>query len=80
MLRFAFMDGNVPRSAAIRFLEQFERELGVYVGELRAKFDRDTCQSPTHTGMLAFAAGVLGMEAQVEWVRMALARLKESAA
>ena len=26
MLRFAFMDGNVPRSTTIRFLEQFERE------------------------------------------------------
>jgi DNA-binding PadR family transcriptional regulator len=48
MLRFAFMDGNVARSTAIRFLEQFEREFSVYVGELRAKFERDSYLKPVH--------------------------------
>src|SRR5579863_5971846 len=37
MLRLAFMDGNVARSTAVRFLEQLERELSVYVGELRGQ-------------------------------------------
>jgi len=77
MLRFAFMDGNVPRSTAIRFLEQFEREFSVYVGELRAKFERDSYLKPVHTGLLAFQLGVEGMEAQLSWARQARARLAE---
>jgi DNA-binding PadR family transcriptional regulator len=77
MLRFAFMDGNVPRSTAIRFLEQFEREFSVYVGELRAKFERDSYLKPVHTGLLAFQSGVEGMEAQLSWARQARARLAE---
>lgn len=75
MLRFAFMDGNVPRSTAIRFLEQFEREFGVYAGELRAKFERDSALKLVHTGLLAFQLGVESMEAQLSWARKARARL-----
>jgi DNA-binding PadR family transcriptional regulator len=77
MLRFAFMDGNVPRSTAIRFLEQLEREFSVYVGELRAKFERDSYLKPVHTGLLAFQSGIEGMEAQLNWARRARARLTE---
>jgi DNA-binding PadR family transcriptional regulator len=77
MLRFAFMDGNVSRSTTIQFLEQFEREMGVYVGELRAKFERDSYQKPVHTGLLAFQHGVEAMEAQLNWARKARARLAE---
>jgi DNA-binding PadR family transcriptional regulator len=77
MLRFAFMDGNVPRSTAIRFLEQFEREFEAYVGELRAKFERDSYMKPAHTGLLAFQSGVEGMEAQLSWARKARGRLME---
>jgi DNA-binding PadR family transcriptional regulator len=79
MLRFAFMDGNVPRSTAIRFLDQLERELGAYAAELRAKFERDSYLKPAHTGLLAFQSGVEGMEAQLSWVRNAKARLGEDA-
>jgi DNA-binding PadR family transcriptional regulator len=77
MLRFAFMDGNVPRSTTIRFLEQFEREFGIYVAELRAKFERDSFKKPVHTGLLAFEHGVQGMEAQLIWARAARRRLEE---
>ncbi len=35
MLRFALMDGNAPRSTALRFLEEFEQALGTYVADLR---------------------------------------------
>src|SRR3977135_2586197 len=35
MLRFAFLDGNVDRPVALRFLEELERELAAYVRELR---------------------------------------------
>jgi len=75
MLRFAFMDGNVPRSTSIRFLEQFEREFGAYAAELRARYERDSSSSIVHTGLLAFQFGVESMEAQVEWARRARARL-----
>ena len=77
MLRFAFMDGNVPRSTTIRFLEQFEREFGIYVGELRAKFERDSFKKPVHTGLLAFQHGVESMEAQLIWARKARLKLEE---
>lgn len=77
MLRFAFMDGNVPRLAAIRFLEQFEGEFGAYLSELRAKFDRDSYMKPVHTGLLAFQLGVEGMEAQLSWARRARRQLDE---
>jgi DNA-binding PadR family transcriptional regulator len=77
MLRFAFMDGNVPRLTTIRFLDQFEREFGIYVGELRAKFERDSFKKPVHTGLLAFEHGVQGMEAQLIWAREARRRLEE---
>jgi len=77
MLRFAFMDGNVPRSTTIRFLEQFEREFGVYVGELRARFERDSFKKRVHTGLLAFQHGVEAMEAQLSWVQKARRQLEE---
>jgi DNA-binding PadR family transcriptional regulator len=79
MLRFAFMDGNVPRSTTIRFLDQFEREFSVYVGERRAKFERDSYMKPVHTGLLAFQMGIEVMEAQLSWARNARLRLGEDA-
>ena len=77
MLRFAFMDGNVPRSTTIRFLEQFERELSIYAGELRARFERDSSKGTVHTGLLAFQHGVEAMEAQLSWAQKARHRLEE---
>jgi len=79
MLRFAFMDGNVPRATAIRFLDQFLVEYGGYATELRAKFERDSYLKPVHTGLLAFQSGIEGMEAQLSWARQARARLAEDA-
>ena len=81
MLRFAFMDGNVPRSTAARFLDQFIVEMSAYAAESRAHWDqmaamvkRATGGEPLHTGLLAFEAGIEGMEAQVNWARRARAR------
>jgi DNA-binding PadR family transcriptional regulator len=79
MLRFAFMDGNVPRSTTIRFLNEFERERSIYVAELRAKFERSSYMKPVHTSLLAFQSGIEGMEAQLNWARKARARLEEDA-
>src|SRR5258708_27572222 len=75
MLRFVFMDGNVPRSTTIRFLDQFIRELGVYAGELRAQFEQTSARTPLHTGLLAFESGIKGMETQLAWAQEARTRL-----
>jgi DNA-binding PadR family transcriptional regulator len=79
LLRFALMDGNVPRSTTIRFLEQFEREFSIYVGERRTKFERDSYMKPVQTGLLAFQMGIEVMEAQLSWARNARLRLAEEA-
>jgi DNA-binding PadR family transcriptional regulator len=78
VLRFAFMDGNVPRSTTIRFLDQFSHELGVYAGQLRAQFEQTSARTPLHTGLLAFELGIKGMETQLAWAQEARARLAES--
>ena len=77
LLRFAFMDGNVPRSTTIDFLDQFSRELGVYAGQLRAQFEQTSSRVPLHTGLLAFELGIKGMETQLAWAQEARARLAE---
>jgi DNA-binding PadR family transcriptional regulator len=78
LLRFAFMDGNIPRSSTIRFLDQFSRELGVYAGELRAQFEKTSARTSLHTGLLAFELGIRGMETQLAWASEARARLAET--
>lgn len=77
MLRFAFMDGNVPRTTALRFLDQFEEGLAADTRELRADFERTSSQMSLNTGLLAFQSGIEQMEAQLGWVRRARARLAE---
>jgi hypothetical protein len=77
MLRFAFMDSNVPRSTARRFLDEFEQALGSYVAELRADFGRMSSAMPINTGLLAFQSGIEGMEAQLAWAQQARVRLAE---
>jgi DNA-binding PadR family transcriptional regulator len=88
MLRFAFMDGNVPRATTVRFLDQFAAALAAYVEELRAKFELtasqlrtafklDSTQMPIHTGLFAFQSGIESMEAQVSWARRARALFAE---
>ena len=78
MLRFAFMDGNVPRTTAVRFLEQFERALSAHTAKLRVQFDQMSAQYPLHTGTLAFQSGIESMEAQTAWAGQARARLLEN--
>ncbi|WP_348262936.1 PadR family transcriptional regulator [Telmatobacter sp. DSM 110680] len=85
MLRFAFMDGNVPRVTTIQFLDQFTRELAIYAAESRTKWTqmRDLIakarpgRNPIHTGLLAFESGIEGMEAQIRWARKVRTELME---
>ena len=79
MLRFALMDGNVPRTTALRFLDQFEQVLSTYLAELRTGFARLISTIPINTGLLAFQSGIEGMETQLVWARHARARLAEEA-
>jgi hypothetical protein len=71
------MDGNVPRSTAIRFLEQFEREFGVYVGELRASLNVTASRNPFTLAFWLFNHGIEGMEAQLSWAQKARRQLEE---
>ena len=71
MLRFALMDGNVPRATTIRFLADFEREMGNYAAESRAKLEAMRLKAGLHTGVLAYESGIEGMEHQVDWARRA---------
>ena len=78
MLRFAFMDGNVPRSTAIRFLDDYARELSSYIELLRPQWKTMQHSAPAHTGVLAFQSGIEGMEAQLDWARRTRALLAEA--
>ncbi len=69
MLRFAFMDGNVTRTTTVQFLSDFEREQAVYAAESRGKLEEMRSKFPVHTGVLAYEAGIEGMELQVSWAR-----------
>src|SRR5580692_6079702 len=40
MLRFAFMDGNVPRALTIQFLTDLEREKAAHAADQRASLDQ----------------------------------------
>lgn len=84
LLRFAFMDGHVPRSSIIRFLDQFMEGLAVYLVELRAQREKMfhlleplTPHAASHTGLLAFDSGIDGMEAQLAWARKTRAQFTE---
>lgn len=78
MLRFAFFDGNIPRAATLRFLDQFIQALAAYLAELGPGFERMAAAGPVHTGLLAFQSGIEGMEAQLTWARRARALLAEN--
>jgi len=78
MLRFAFMDGNVPRAVTIRFLRDFERERAGYAAESRGKLEDMRSKAGLHTGVLAYESGIEGMETQVAWARRAREQLEQA--
>jgi DNA-binding PadR family transcriptional regulator len=69
MLRFAFMDGNVPRTTTIQFLVDFEREMSLYAAESRDKLKEMHAKTGLrlHTGVLAYESGIEGMERHANW-------------
>lgn len=78
MLRFAFMDSNVPRATTIQFLRDFEREQAIYAAESRGKLNEMHSKYPLHTGFLAYEAGIEGMENHVSWARRSRERLEQA--
>jgi DNA-binding PadR family transcriptional regulator len=78
MLRFAFMDGNVPRTVTVQFLSDFEREQAIHAAESRIKLDAMRSKYPVHTGFLAYEAGIEGMELHVSWARRSRERLEQA--
>ncbi len=78
MLRFAFMDGNVPRAVTVQFLADFEREQAIYAAESRGKLEEMRSKYPVHTGILAYEAGIEGMELHVSWARRSRERLEQA--
>ncbi|KAA6457525.1 PadR family transcriptional regulator [Acidobacteria bacterium AB60] len=78
LLRFAFMDGSVPRSRVILFLDQLIAGLASQLDAMHAQFRDMSSRVPhLHTGLLAFEAGIRGLEAQLAWAQGARARLND---
>jgi DNA-binding PadR family transcriptional regulator len=69
MLRFAFLDGNVPRRITLDFLAGLERELDSYVRELRTYSQISGLNKTINTGTLAFQFGIENYEANLAWAR-----------
>ena len=80
MLRFAMMDGTVPRTTAIQFLADFEREKAAHAAESRVKLEEMRAKAGLHTGVLAYESGIEGMEAQVSWARRSREQLEHALA
>ena len=79
LLRFAFMDGNIPRSATVRFLDQLIQGLTERLDKMHTQFRDMSCKvAPLHTGLLAFELGIKSMEAQLAWAQGVRARLGET--
>ena len=77
MLRFAFLDGNVDRPVAHRFLGELERELASYVRELREHDKMFGPELRSSTGYLAFKGGIESYHARLLWTRQARKQLEE---
>jgi DNA-binding PadR family transcriptional regulator len=69
VLRFAFLDGNVPRKVTATFLWQFECALESYTRELREYAANFSSEMKSTTGAMAFNNGLEGYEAQLAWAR-----------
>lgn len=75
ILRFAFLDGNVPRRTATEFLLSMERELESYVRELRDYAKASGLLETINSGALAFQFGIEGYDSALAWARRARKQL-----
>lgn len=81
VLRFAFMDGNVDRGVAVKFLEEMIAELKAYLPEMKGLGSKIRSEiehaghAALHTSLLAFDSGISGMETQLAWAQKTRSRL-----
>lgn len=75
LLRFAFLDGNVPRAAALELLLGMQREIESYLRDLRQYAADSGVHETGTTGALAFSFGIENYEAMLSWVRRARRQL-----
>jgi DNA-binding PadR family transcriptional regulator len=75
MLRFAFMDLNVPRSTTLRFLNELGDALATRAKELRQRYKAMSSRMKVNTGLLSFEAWIVSVEGYVRWARRAHGRL-----
>jgi DNA-binding PadR family transcriptional regulator len=76
MLRFAFSDAVLGKSASIRLLESLQAELTSYLPTLHEQLTAGKGQMPL-SGRLALESGIRGYECLLEWAKYALATYKE---
>ena len=69
MLRFAFLDGNVERPEALKFLQSFEQALAPYLDELSDFEKTFDARFRRSTGFHAFRCGVESYRAHLRWLR-----------
>lgn len=77
MLRLALMDGVVDRIVTNRFLKALQKEVNLYVAELRKYYALATATMPL-SGRLAMESGMDGYRAQARWVGRAIAEVKRN--
>jgi DNA-binding PadR family transcriptional regulator len=76
ILRFAFMEGAMGKSAVVRFLKGFEREVSAHLPTLRVFLKAHRAGMPT-SAWLAVEFGIRSYEAQLEWCRHAIGAYRE---
>jgi DNA-binding PadR family transcriptional regulator len=74
LLRCAFMDGVLPRSAIVRLLADYEAEMAAYIDVLR-EYEAEHAASIPLVPRLIVQHGRMGYEAEVLWARQARAAL-----
>jgi len=77
MLRFALWMGMCRARRSFAFLSNSSTRWACMRRSCAHSLRRDSKGNPLHTGLLAFQAGVEGMEAHLRWARKARARMKE---
>jgi DNA-binding PadR family transcriptional regulator len=71
MLKFAFMETVIGKSATLSFLYSLQKELQEYVPRLAHFLESQSCRLP-RSGRLALESGLRGYLAQVQWVSYAI--------
>lgn len=75
LLKFAFMEKQLSRAEAQDFLLSFQRQLEIYIEELRVYHKNEKAEMPLF-GSLAFQHGIESCRATIDWCKSSLEVLK----